>query len=44
MTVVETDRIDMADDNAERVAFGQPVDLTNTPLGITLSTDKFPRD
>ncbi|MGI5398194.1 Uma2 family endonuclease [Streptomyces sp. CA-135486] len=27
-----------------KVAFGQPVDLTNTPLGLTLSTDKFPRD
>jgi Uma2 family endonuclease len=27
-----------------KVAFGQPVDLTSTPLGLTLSTDKFPRD
>ncbi|MEU9011117.1 Uma2 family endonuclease [Streptomyces sp. NPDC048479] len=27
-----------------KVAFGQPVDLTNTPLGLTLPTEKFPRD
>ncbi|MFF3399323.1 Uma2 family endonuclease [Streptomyces sp. NPDC002659] len=27
-----------------KVAFGQPVELTNTPLGLTLSTDEFPRD
>ncbi|MFK4223955.1 Uma2 family endonuclease [Streptomyces sp. NPDC019890] len=27
-----------------KVAFGQPLDLSSTPLGLTLSTDKFPRD
>ncbi|WP_405599153.1 Uma2 family endonuclease [Streptomyces sp. NBC_01410] len=26
------------------VAFGTDVDLTHTPLGLTLSTDEFPRD
>ncbi|MGW7369782.1 Uma2 family endonuclease [Streptomyces sp. NPDC054841] len=26
------------------VAFGADVDLTNTPVGLTLSTDEFPRD
>ncbi|MFH8786257.1 Uma2 family endonuclease [Streptomyces roseoverticillatus] len=26
------------------VAFGQPVDLTDTVLGMTLQTDRFPRD
>ncbi|MBH1934025.1 Uma2 family endonuclease [Streptomyces sp. AV19] len=24
--------------------FGEPIDLTCTPLGLTISTDKFPRD
>ncbi|WP_406731587.1 Uma2 family endonuclease [Streptomyces sp. NBC_01794] len=27
-----------------KVAFGQPVDLTGTPLGLTLTTGEFPRD
>ncbi|WP_405807744.1 Uma2 family endonuclease [Streptomyces sp. NBC_00210] len=27
-----------------KVAFGQPVDLANTPVGLTLTTDEFPRD
>lgn len=27
-----------------RVAFGKDVDLTATPLGLTLKTDEFPRD
>ncbi|MFI9584492.1 Uma2 family endonuclease [Streptomyces sp. NPDC052236] len=27
-----------------KVDFGQPLDLTNTPVGLTLATDKFPRD
>ncbi|GAA2222852.1 Uma2 family endonuclease [Streptomyces amakusaensis] len=26
------------------IAFGQPVDLTLTPAGLTLATDEFPRD
>ncbi|WP_351227047.1 Uma2 family endonuclease [Streptomyces sp. NPDC002133] len=26
------------------VAFGAEIDLTNTPLGLTLATDEFPRD
>ncbi|WP_171170360.1 Uma2 family endonuclease [Streptomyces sp. I05A-00742] len=26
------------------VDFGDPIDLTCTPLGLTISTDKFPRD
>lgn len=26
------------------VAFGQPLDLTGTPLGLTLTTGEFPRD
>lgn len=25
-------------------AFGQPVDLTRTPVGLILATDEFPRD
>ncbi|MDQ0831716.1 hypothetical protein QF032_003560 [Streptomyces achromogenes] len=27
-----------------RVAYGTHVDLTTTPLGLTLKTDEFPRD
>ncbi|MGK5546737.1 Uma2 family endonuclease [Streptomyces sp. URMC 127] len=27
-----------------KLDFGQPVDLTDTPLGMTLQTDRFPRD
>jgi hypothetical protein len=28
----------------EDVEFGADIDLTTTPLGLTLSTDDFPRD
>lgn len=27
-----------------RFTFGQPIDLTGTPVGLTLTTDEFPRD
>ncbi|MGW7363263.1 Uma2 family endonuclease [Streptomyces sp. NPDC054841] len=26
------------------IAFGEEIDLTNTPVGLTLTTDEFPRD
>ncbi|WP_234380387.1 hypothetical protein [Streptomyces sp. CMB-StM0423] len=45
MTVVETDRIDMADESGElTLDFGEQIDLTDTPVGLKLRTDEFPRD